>query len=168
MSDLTMTGSGHRNDASEVEKPTVTVRSVHESKVLHAFGDEQRVLLRGENTGGQLAMLLATTPPGSGPPPHYHENEDEWFYLLEGELEFFVDGVWREVKAGTAVFIPRNTIHTFKNTGDTPLKMLIQTTPAGFETFFKRCSEEFAKPGPPDMGRIIAISAEHGIHYVMD
>ena len=38
--------------------------------------------------------------------------------------------------------------------------------PAGFETFFSRCAEEFAKPGGLDMKRIVAISTEHDIHYV--
>jgi hypothetical protein len=41
-----------------------------------------------------------------------------------------------------------------------------EITPSGFETFFARCAEEYAKPGSPDMGRIAAISAEHGIHFV--
>jgi hypothetical protein len=62
--------------------------------------------------------------------------------------------------------MPRNVIHTFKNIGDTPSRMLIQTHPAGFETFFARCAQEFAKPGGPDMQRIAAISAEHGIHHL--
>ena len=34
------------------------------------------------------------------------------------------------------------------------------------EVFFARCAEEFAKPGAPDLARIVEISAEHGIHYV--
>ncbi|MEM7114992.1 MAG: cupin domain-containing protein [Chloroflexota bacterium] len=163
MSNLTITSNGLKE-----ARPALIIRSANDSKTLSAFGDELSILLSGEQTGGQLAMLLASTPPDGGPPPHYHENEDEWFYLLEGELELLVDGAWQEIGAGTAVFIPRNTVHAFHNSGDKPLKMLIQTTPAGFETFFTRCADEYAKPGPPNMGRIIEISAEHGIHFVMD
>jgi hypothetical protein len=44
--------------------------------------------------------------------------------------------------------------------------MLLTTTPSGFEIFFARCAEVFAQPGEPDMPRIIAISAEHGIEFV--
>ena len=95
-------------------------------------------------------------------------NEDEWFYVLEGEVEFLIDGTWQAVAVGSAVFAPRGTVHTFRNSGDKPLTMLTQTSPAGFETFFERCAEEFARPGPPDMERIVTISAEHGIHYVVD
>ncbi|HYY13788.1 MAG TPA: hypothetical protein VE758_05080, partial [Chthoniobacterales bacterium] len=57
-------------------------------------------------------------------------------------------------------------IHTFKNVGDEPSRMMITTMPAGFEKFFARCAEEFAKPGGPDMPRIIGIGAEHGIHFL--
>jgi hypothetical protein len=53
-----------------------------------------------------------------------------------------------------------------KRIGTTPSRQWIITTPSGFETFFSRCADEFAQPGGPDMGRIVAISGEHGIEYV--
>jgi hypothetical protein len=64
------------------------------------------------------------------------------------------------------VFMPRGVVHSFRNPGSTPLRMLVHTAPSGFEVFFSRCADEFAKPGPPDMQRIMAISAEHGIFFV--
>lgn len=171
MSELTVAWPGHKNN-SQIEtaetKAAVTIAKAEECKVLNAFGDEMTVLLSGADTGGNIAMCLSVTPPESGPPPHYHLNEDEWFLPLEGEVEFLVDGEWKAVAPGNAVYIPRGTVHTFRNSGSEPLKMLIQTTPAGFEAFFERCAREFAKPGPPDMARIVEISAEHGIHYIMD
>lgn len=137
-------------------------------KVLHAFGEEVTVYLDGAQTGGKFTMFTETTPPGGGPPPHYHEAEDEWLLPLEGRVEFFLDGEWNEVSVGTVVYAPRRVIHTFRNAGNGPLKMLVHTSPSGFETFFERCAEEFAKPGPPDMDRIVEISAEHGIHFVTE
>lgn len=124
------------------------------------------VHLSGIDTGGRYTMFTDITPPGGGPPPHYHLNEDEWFYVLEGRAEFFRDNAWVEVPVGTAVFMPKGVVHSFRNAGTTPLKQLIQTSPSGFEIFFSRCAEEFAKPGGPDMQRILEISAEHGIHFV--
>ena len=135
-------------------------------KVIRAFGDEVTVHLSGTDTGGQFTMWTNVTPPGGGPPPHYHRNEDEWFFPLEGRVEFFKDNVWTEVPMGTAVFMPRGVVHAFRNPGDKPLRILIHTKPSGFETFFARCAEEFAKSSPPDMSRIVEISAEHGIHYL--
>lgn len=135
-------------------------------KILRAFGEEVTVLLGGDQTGGAFALWTEVTPPGGGPPPHYHEREDETFYVLEGRIAFFRDGAWEEVPVGTTAFMPKKSVHSFKNVGDTPAKLLISTRPAGFEVFFARCAEEFAKETPPDMDRIVAISAEHGIHFV--
>ena len=61
----------------------------------------------------------------------------------------------------------RGVVHTFKNAGDQPSRMLISATPSGFEKFFARCAEEFAKAGGPNMARIIEIGVEHGIHFVL-
>ena len=113
-----------------------------------------------------MSLWTNITPPGGGPPPHYHVNEDEWFVVQEGRMSFFADGQWQEVRAGGVVFAPRGSVHTFKNVGDQPSRMIVSTSPAGFETFFSRCAEEFANPEGPNMERIIEISAEHGIHYV--
>jgi quercetin dioxygenase-like cupin family protein len=135
-------------------------------KVLRALGDEVTILLSGEQTGGAFTMAQVVTPPGGGPPPHWHTKEDEWFFVQEGRVEFWMDGVWKEVPAGTAAFLPRGSRHTFRNCGDTPLRMIVHAAPAGFEVFFERIAEAFHAPGGPDMPRIIEISAEHGIFYV--
>ncbi len=81
-------------------------------------------------------------------------------------MSFLVDGQWKEVAPGTVVFAPKMSVHTLKNVGDTPARTLMYATPSGFDIFFARCEKEFQKPGGPDMARILAISAEHGIHYV--
>jgi mannose-6-phosphate isomerase-like protein (cupin superfamily) len=156
-------GPDFMNDTSPLTPAIVLPSS---GKHLFAFGEEVIVHLGGIETGGKLAMWTEITPPGGGPPPHYHLSEDEWFFPLEGRVEFFKDDVWEEVPMGTAVFMPRRVIHAFRNPGDKPLRMLIHTTPSGFEIFFDRCAEEFAKSQPPDMARIVEIGVEHGIHFV--
>ena len=132
------------------------------------FGEQVIVHLSGEQTGGKVAVWTEITPPGGGPPPHYHLLEDEWFHIEEGRVGFLFNGAWHELGPGGTVFMPRGVIHTFKNLGDTPSRMRLSTSPAGFEIFFARCAEEFTKPGEPDMPRILAIGAEHGIHFVTE
>lgn len=133
--------------------------------VYRAFGDEVTFLLTGAQTAGQYVVFLECTPPGGGPPPHWHDNEDELFHVLEGRVSFFADGKWTETGPGTAVFAPRKSVHTFKNTGPTPCRMLITASPAGFERFFMAAAAEFARPNGPDMARAVAIANEHGIHF---
>ena len=172
MSNATITWPGYANQTAATEEatqePQVVLAYPGEEEGIKAFGDEIFVHLGGAQTGGRFTAVTCITPPGSGPPPHVHNDEDEWFIPLEGRVEFFLDGQWQEMPLNTLIFIPRGTVHTFRNCGDEPLKMMIHTSPSGFEVFFARCAAEFAKPGPPDMGRIVEISAEHGIHYVTE
>jgi quercetin dioxygenase-like cupin family protein len=149
-----------------VSDKSAVIVSWDDARVFHAFGEELRIFLDGEGTGGKLTMWTEITPSGGGPPPHHHVNEDETFHVLEGRVAFLADREWHEVGAGGAAFMPRGVVHTFKNAGDQPSRMLIMTTPSGFEKFFARCAEEFAKAGGPDMSRIVQIGAEHGIHFV--
>ena len=144
----------------------VAIHPAGEDRVLRAFGEEVHLYFTGAETGGRFTQWLEITQPGSGPPPHYHENEDEWFHVLEGRVSFFRDGTWEEAGPGARVWAPKGTVHAFKNIGDTPSRMLLTTMPAGFEIFFAKCADEFAKPEGPDMPRVLAISAAHGIHFV--
>ena len=132
---------------------------------VRAFGEELIFHLTGAETGGRYTMFTNICPPGGGPPPHYHLNEDEWFLVLEGRAQFFKNNEWMDAPVGTVVYTPRGVVHTFRNPGDRPLKMLCHAAPSGFEVFFSRCGEEFAKGGAPDMARIAAIAGEHGIHF---
>jgi len=143
-----------------------TVVQPGQGSILHAFGEEVRLHLTAIETGGCQTLWTEITPPGGGPPPHFHRDEDETFYVLDGRVSFFKDGAWHAAEPGAVAYMPRGVVHTFKNVGETPLRMLISTSPSGFETFFARCAAEFARPDGPDMERITAISAEHGIHFV--
>lgn len=144
--------------------PVLTLAS--ERQLLHAFGEEVHLTITGRETEGKYAQWLEITPPGGGPPPHYHSNEDEWFYVLQGTVRFLRNGEWSEAGPGSGAFMPRASVHTFQNCGDTPLHMIITVAPAGFETFFTRAAEEFAKTEGPDMAHVIEIAAEHGIYFV--
>ncbi len=136
-----------------------------EAPVIEAFGDRAVFHLTGGQTGGRCTMFSSETAPGCGPPPHWHEKDDEWFLVVEGQAEFFKEGVWTAVPVGSAVYVPHGTVHAFRNAGETPLKQIIHLSPSGFEVFFERCAEEFNRESGPDMGRIATIAAEHGIHF---
>lgn len=146
------------------ESPVVVRQD--EVRVLRAFGQEVIILLDGEQTGGRVTMFINVNPPGEGPPPHYDSVEDKTYYVLEGRAAFLINEEWREVGPGGSVFVPHGCVHTFKNVGDQPLRSLVVAAPSGFEKFFARCHEEFAKPGGPDMSRVLQISEEHGLHFL--
>lgn len=145
--------------------PSCHVVEPSEMKVLEAFGDRVTFRLTGAETGGKYTAFVVETPPGGGPPPHVHDREDEWFHVLEGEVEFFSGGQWSKVEAGSSVFAPRGSLHSFRNVGTTILRQLVHAAPSGFEDFFAAMAAEWQAEGGPDMERIVALSAEFGITY---
>jgi quercetin dioxygenase-like cupin family protein len=134
--------------------------------VFRAFGDEMRLTVPGKDTGGKYAQWLSITQPGGGPPPHLHEREDEWFYVLEGRVSFLVEGEWIEAGPGSGAFLPKGSVHTFKNAGDVPLHMVLTVAPAGFEDFFAESAAEFANAERLDMAKILEIAGRYGIRFV--
>jgi quercetin dioxygenase-like cupin family protein len=108
-----------------------------------------RVLLRSEESGGELSVIETSPASGVGPPFHRHDF-DETFYVLEGELTFRVRDEFLTAGPGELVFAPRGVPHTFANLSDDPARQLIVCAPAGFERYFARMAAERRDMEPPD------------------
>ena len=77
--------------------------------------------------------IIDKTPRSDGPPMHMHANEDDAFYVLEGEMTFLVEDERVVAGPGTFVLVPPGLTHTFANEGDEPVRMLNVHAPAGFD-----------------------------------
>jgi mannose-6-phosphate isomerase-like protein (cupin superfamily) len=64
---------------------------------------------------------------------HVHGEEDDAFYILEGEMTFTVDDEEVAAPPGTFVLVPPGVEHGFRNDGDIPVRMLNIHAPAGFD-----------------------------------
>jgi mannose-6-phosphate isomerase-like protein (cupin superfamily) len=73
-----------------------------------------------------------------GPESHTHAEEDDSFYILEGELTFTVDGEELVAGPGTFVLVPPGVPHTFANRTGDPVRMLNLHAPAGFDLRIER------------------------------
>ncbi len=131
-------------------------------KHFQVFGEPIEILISGEMTGGLSATLTQTSPPGGGPPPHSHKNEDETFYVLEGEYEVLHDNEWVMAGPGDVFHAKRGSVHTFRNIGSTAGKMLVFVTPSGLEEYLEKLS---AFSMPKDMAAILALSARYGVSF---
>jgi quercetin dioxygenase-like cupin family protein len=69
------------------------------------------------NSKSNSATLIAQMP-GEGNRMHYHADWDEWWHILKGEWEWFIDGRTVRVKKGDMIFIERNKIHKITATGE--------------------------------------------------
>jgi quercetin dioxygenase-like cupin family protein len=103
----------------------------------------------GETTGGRVAVTENWARRGHGSPLHVHHNEDEWFYVLSGELTFWVGGETVTAGAGSFVYGPRDVPHTFTVSSD-EARFLLVVEPAGFERFVRELSEPAQAPTLPD------------------
>lgn len=91
------------------------------------------------DTSGNYDLMIAETPPNvPGPPPHLHNSFEESFLIVEGEMEFFVNGEVKILKAGESIDIPPGTLHTFGNKSDVPCKWVNIHSPKGFRDFFEK------------------------------
>ena len=91
----------------------------------------------GETHGGLLMIEHKNLRKG-GPPKHVHLQQDEWFYVMEGEVLFEVGDSRTTLRAGESLLGPRRIPHAFCGVGENPAHMLIAFTPAGkMEEFFR-------------------------------
>jgi len=107
------------------------------------------VLLRSEQSEGQVSVIDTAPVPGVGPPLHHHDF-DETFYVMEGELTFRLRDEFLTAGPGELVFAPRGVPHTFANLSDAPARQLIVCTPAGFERSFACMAAEREGVEPPE------------------
>src|SRR5436309_7824448 len=83
-----------------------------EGESLWFLGVLATIKASSETTDGRVAVIEHLAPQGAGSRLHAHHNEDEWFYVTEGELSFWVGGRQIEAPAGSFVYAPRDVRHT--------------------------------------------------------
>jgi quercetin dioxygenase-like cupin family protein len=137
------------------------------------LGDLYTFKAVGEETGQAYALVEAVIQPNNGTPLHIHNQEDEAFYVQEGEIEFQLDTETVVAKAGTFLHSPKGQRHSFKNIGITPAKLLFWVTPAGLEKFFAEIgtpanpqSAEHPTISPPHLETIMATASKYGLEII--
>ncbi len=124
-----------------------------------------RFLLEAADTDGSVAMFEFTVPVGVKVPlPHSHRHYDETIYGLEGVMTFTVEGKPVDIGPGESCFIPRGAVHGFNNLKQTDAKALAVVTPALIgPDYFKETAAVVNAGGPPDVEKLKAIMAKHGL-----
>ena len=117
---------------------------------------------------GQFTVVEVTCPPGYQGIRHIHHNEDEGFWILDGQLDLEIDGKHTLMHTGDYAFGPRNVPHGF-SAGDAGARMLFILTPGGFENLIMATSEPAkTRTTPPhsdempDFARLKTILAQYG------
>jgi quercetin dioxygenase-like cupin family protein len=129
----------------------VRVLADEEGELLWFLGGLVVVKADSQLTEGHASLVDQRLPPGFAPPRHVHRDEDEIFYVLEGEVSVLADGRSRRAERGAFIFLPKGVEHSFL-TGSNGARMLTFTTPGSFADFVRSASQqatEYALPPPP-------------------
>jgi mannose-6-phosphate isomerase-like protein (cupin superfamily) len=113
---------------------------------------------RADTDGGPAFVVHDLAPRALGSPVHTHSHEDEWSFVLDGEVGVEIDGHTTVARTGDLVLKPRAVPHAFWNAGDAPARFLEVITPGGFEDYFAALAEVF-----PDLARVAEVAERFGL-----
>lgn len=132
---------------------------------LNAFGFAPTQLkVSGKDTNGATAVFAHTELGRGGPPKHIHHNEDEWLYLLEGDVLAEVGADRFRLEPGDSLFVPKGVAHGWAVMNDKPASVLFGFQPAGrVEQMFIEASR-FDRP--PTEEELTRLAAEFGMSIV--
>lgn len=122
-----------------------------------------RFMVDGRETGGGFSLVEhPMSSRALAAPLHRHLNEDEYSFVLEGEVGALLGDEVVTAGPGTLIFKPRNQWHTFWNAGDDVARLLEIIAPAGFEHFFRQVVD-LGGIMQADPQRLGALSAQYGL-----
>jgi mannose-6-phosphate isomerase-like protein (cupin superfamily) len=90
-------------------------------------------LLTSEQSGGSIALHVLTVEPGFWAKEHHHPAEEEFFFVLEGELEVTIGSRTVIGGPGTFAYAPPGCTHAFRPHGGKPCRLLHWNSPGGHE-----------------------------------
>ena len=129
-------------------------------------------LSQAANADG-ISIVAHLLPGGFGPPLHIYRDEDETFYILEGEFRFKQGGAIRHARSGEVVYLPKGVPHGFRVLSAGGGRCLTVTR-GGFEAMLRSASRsatavilpEQVEPTPAMQARLAALCAENGIDLI--
>ena len=134
-----------------------------EGKLLSARGSAMFFKATQASTNGAFSFMERTLPPsGRKPPPHIHTNCEEAFYVLDGEIEFFLGDETFLGRRGSFVHVPGGVSHTFGNAMTTPSRLIIIHAPA-MDSYFEELQALWAGTVPPTAEDERALMKRHGM-----
>lgn len=138
-----------------------------------------------EEMGSAVSIFEVIVPPGFDVGAHVHEHSQEFFYILEGELDLLcfepterTTDTWHHwesakgdravrVGEGSCMFVPPGTPHAFRNATDRPTRMLFQNYPSPeHETYFEEIAEIWSRGTAVDPASVEAMRERYDVHQI--
>src|SRR4051794_41365381 len=157
-----------RRQAMQATNDKLQVLGPDEGKYAQIGAMGVRFMIDPEQGGGFSLVEHPIAPRALAAPMHTHAHEDEYSYVLEGEVGVQVGDEVSVARPGDLVFKPRGVQHAFWNAGDTPARLLEIISPAPFSNYFAELEPLFEGPQGPDFAAIGALQARYGLTMDLD
>ncbi|HEX6367207.1 MAG TPA: cupin domain-containing protein [Agromyces sp.] len=123
-----------------------------------------RFMVDSADSGGMFSLVEHPIPPRKlAAPLHRHSREDEYTFVLEGEIGVLLGDEVVFGGRGALIFKPRGQWHTFWNAGYEPARVLEIISPGGFEGYFEQLSDLLSEGSPPDPAKVAVIAERFGL-----
>jgi len=123
-----------------------------------------RFKVTSHDSGGACSVFEAEQAPGESLLPHVHRYEDEIVYVIEGEVEFMIDGQTYRALPGTTVYLPKLIPHGFRIVGTKKAKTLWVVIPGGFEKMAEEMSS-LPSDGPLYVEKMVEIGRRYDVEF---
>ena len=145
--------------------PAQRVLRSHQGNVGRLGSIGVRFMVDSADSGGTFSLVEHPVPPRKlAAPLHRHNREDEYTFVLDGEVGVLLGDEVVFGAPGDLIFKPRGQWHTFWNAGAEPARVLEIISPGGFEGYFEQLSELLAARGPPaDPAKVGVIADRFGL-----
>lgn len=119
-----------------------------------------RMVHKATSESDAFSLVEYFGAPVAGPPPHVHRSNEELFFILEGEVDFTLEGATRRLGAGGVAFVPRGAVHTFAVAGGRPARWVGVFAPGRYLALVEELGVLLAG-GAPDPGAVAALFARY-------
>jgi mannose-6-phosphate isomerase-like protein (cupin superfamily) len=117
-----------------------------------------------QDSGGDLCIYEVVRTKRGGPLLHYHQNQDEWFFVREGEFLFQVGNDNFRLAAGDSILARRKVPHAFANVSEGGVLAIIYNPAGTMEKFFREGSQLLLRNPTSDEWQ--AFCRLHGVENV--
>jgi len=164
-----------RNMTTQLTTPTAYKRSPSLDNSTWYKGILMSQLAGEANTDGAFDFVTSKMRRGTEPPPHAHSREDEFFYVLDGNIDFYTEGRIIRVSGGECMFLPKGNAHAFL-IQSAEVDVLVFMTPGGFLDAVNKMNAPAKKMELPaddaltystaDLTETMKIFEKYGVHLL--
>jgi mannose-6-phosphate isomerase-like protein (cupin superfamily) len=137
-----------------------------EGRSIRVIDNEVTIKISSRDTGGAFTVFEGRVMSLQGPPLHLHRDQDESWYVVDGNFLFEVDGQEIYASTGATVFAPRGSRHTFQNLGSEPGVIVTTVIPGGLDVFFEEIEAVAPRGTAPDLVKMLPIYEKHGLELL--